>query len=311
MHSPNGIKASRKPPAMNSHHNGARYDVPPLHPNQPASSHRSSSQPQLQAQLQQQQLQLQQQQMMMINNNGRRQVSNPNMNVRPQQIPQQAPQQIPVQQPIRNVTPVNTPNSSSRIPSAGKFSQNEEYYSSPNQRMDPTQLLERQLRDIFDRVDRNRDGRLSEDELSAALLNNDGSHFRPSTIKLMIRLFDKDGSNSIDFREFYHLWNYLIHWRKEFNKYDLDQNEKISFGEYQATLESFGYRLPTDIVLFVFQKFGDFNANQPMSLKFDMFVESLIWLLRCTNIFKKFDKQGNGVATIPFQDFVHEILMFI
>lgn len=173
------------------------------------------------------------------------------------------------------------------------------------------QILERQLRDIFDRVDRDRDGRLTADELATALLNNDGTQFQSSTIGLMIRLFDTDGSSTIEFREFYHLWNYLLHWRKTFQRFDQDQNGKISFGEYQTALETFGYKLPTDIVLFVFQKFGDFNHSKPMSLRFDMFVESLVWLLRCTNVFKKFDVQGNGIATIPFQDFVHEIISFI
>lgn len=176
---------------------------------------------------------------------------------------------------------------------------------------DPAQILERQLRELFDRVDRDHDGGLTEDELATALINNDGTQFRSSTVRLMIRLFDKDGSGTIEFKEFFHLWNYILHWRKTFQRYDINSNQRISFGEYQAALESFGYRLPTDIVLFIFQRFGDFNSNKPMSLRFDMFVESLVWLLRCTNIFKKFDTQGNGIATISFQDFVHEILSFI
>jgi len=176
---------------------------------------------------------------------------------------------------------------------------------------DPAQILERQLRELFDRVDKDGDGALKEDELSTALINNDGTQFKPSTVRLMIRLFDKDGSGIIEFKEFFHLWNYILHWRKTFQRFDIDSNSKISFGEYQSALESFGYRLPTDIVLFIFQRFGEFNSNKPMSLRFDMFVESLVWLLRCTNIFKKFDTQGNGIATISFQDFVHEILSFI
>ncbi|CCH45508.1 Calpain-3 [Wickerhamomyces ciferrii] len=177
--------------------------------------------------------------------------------------------------------------------------------------VDPAQILERQLRDLFDRVDKSRDGRLREDELATALINNDGTQFNPSTVKLMVRLFDKDGSGTIEFKEFFHLWNYILHWRKTFQRFDIDGNQRISFGEYQSALESFGYRLPTDIVLFIFQRFGEFNNSKPMSLKFDMFVESLVWLLRCTNVFKKFDTQGNGIATISFQDFVHEILSFI
>ncbi|KAH3669194.1 hypothetical protein WICMUC_005033 [Wickerhamomyces mucosus] len=188
---------------------------------------------------------------------------------------------------------------------------NTQHSSLQSASVDPALALERQLRDVFDRLDRNRDGKLNEEELSAALVNYDGTQFKPTTVKLMIRLFDTDFSGGIEFREFYHLWNYISHWKKAFQRYDIDQNSRISFGEYQSALENFGYRLPTDVALFVFQKFGQVVPNKPMSLGFDMFVESLIWLLRCTNIFKKFDSQGNGVATIKFQDFVHEFISFL
>ncbi|CAM9012212.1 unnamed protein product [Wickerhamomyces anomalus] len=283
--------------------------TPPLHPQQPMSQHPRP------VQRKQQQPQVQQQRYA-------------NQHPLPQNPRQQQYQQIPQSQPLprpnsgfaqdRIASQPNAPGSpyAGYAPSAYNQLQ-QRNTSQPNiiqqqqPRADPAQILERQLRELFDRVDRDHDGGLTEDELATALINNDGTQFRSSTVRLMIRLFDKDGSGTIEFKEFFHLWNYILHWRKTFQKYDVDSNQKISFGEYQSALESFGYRLPTDIVLFIFQRFGDFNSNQPMSLRFDMFVESLVWLLRCTNIFKKFDTQGNGIATISFQDFVHEILSFI
>lgn len=228
----------------------------------------------------------------------------------PQLQPQQPPQQQ-YQQRVGVQPRITSAPSSYSPPKVIYQQQLPNLPKDPNHRIEASQILERQLRELFDRVDRNRDGRLDEMELGNALANDDGTRFQSSTVRLMIRLFDTDDSNAIEFKEFYHLWNYILHWKKTFQKCDLDQNQKISFGEFQTAIESFGYRLPTDIVLFVFQKFGDFNANKPMTIKFDMFVESLIWLLRCTNIFKKFDLKGNGIATISFQDFVHEFIAFV
>lgn len=167
---------------------------------------------------------------------------------------------------------------------------------------------ELQLRDLFNKVDRNRNGFLSEVELSLALYNTDKTLFQPSTVRVMIKLFDKDSSGTIDFREFYHLWNYISHWRKVFTLYDKDKSNTITFSEYQETLKNFGYRLPTDTVLFVFQKFS--HGGGGIYLKFDSYVESLIWLLRCTNSFKKFDGQETGVAVFPFDKYIQEVLSF-
>ncbi|ODV98486.1 hypothetical protein PACTADRAFT_37020 [Pachysolen tannophilus NRRL Y-2460] len=162
------------------------------------------------------------------------------------------------------------------------------------------------LRELFDKVDRNGNGRLSELELSNALLNDDYSKFRPSTVRLILKLFDKENKNYIDFKEFCRLWNYIGYWRKVFTKFDKEGSQTISFSEYQNALEKIGYRLSTDTILFIFQKFSDGS----LQLKFDMFVESLIWLLKITDSFKKYDYQGNGIAVIQFKDYVEEILSF-
>ncbi len=172
------------------------------------------------------------------------------------------------------------------------------------------QRLERQLHDLFNKVDINRTGVLSEYELSNALLNNDYSRFNSDTVRLMIKLFDKDGTGSIGFREFYHLWNYIAYWRRIFQQFDSNNSKTISFQEYSHALESFGYHISTDTVLYIFQKFSQYRQGAQPSMQFDMFVESLVWLLRCTNSFKKYDTRGTGIGTIPFQDFVMEVMNF-
>lgn len=224
------------------------------------------------------------------------------MQPRPQAIPSPPKTTFPSQQPIPS-------------PPVQQFHQAQDTAPTTQQRAtstpEQTALLERQLRDLFHRLDRDRNGRLNESELQSALTNNDGAQFKSSTVLLMIKMFDTQLSGGIDFKDFFHLWNYITHWRKIFVRYDVDKNQKISFAEYQSALEGIGYRLPTDEALYIFQKYGDIAPNKVMYLNFDMFVESVVWLLRCTNVFKKFDSQGNGVATITFQDFVHEFISFV
>ncbi|ODV62215.1 EF-hand domain-containing protein [Ascoidea rubescens DSM 1968] len=178
------------------------------------------------------------------------------------------------------------------------------------QKTSDVEKLEIQLKKLFDTVDVNKSGKLTEKELSRALYNTDYSKFEISTISLMIKLFDKDGSGDVDFKEFYNLWNYITHWRKVFQIYDKDKSNTITFSEYQETLKSFGYRLSIDTSLYIFRKFSNNNSSSAFEMKFDLYVESLIWLLKCTNSFKKYDSEGSGIGVIPFEKFVLEVLSF-
>ncbi len=170
--------------------------------------------------------------------------------------------------------------------------------------------MERKLREIFNRVDVNRSGLLSEYELSSALINNDYTRFNSDTVRLMIKLFDKDGSGTINFPEFVELWKYIAYWRKIFQQFDVDGSATISFQEYQDALKAFGYAMSADTILFIFNKFTHFQRGTIPVMQFDMFVDSLIWLLRITNSFKKYDERGDGVGVFPFQQFVMEVMNF-
>lgn len=69
------------------------------------------------------------------------------------------------------------------------------HYASPPAGNDP-------LFNIFRQVDVDGSGALSEKELRNALVNWDHTRFDPSTVRLMIRMFDSDLSGTIDFNEF-------------------------------------------------------------------------------------------------------------
>lgn len=177
------------------------------------------------------------------------------------------------------------------------------------------QKLELELRSVFEKVDTNNSGRISARELSSALLNFDHTRFQDSTIELMIKLFSSTSSSgqasrSLNFDQFVSLWKYLSAYKKLFITADTNKSGTISFGEFQKIIEQIGYKLNIDLVLHLFQKFsnkGSDDVGAVGKLKFDSFIELLVYLRKLTDIFKKYDKDLSGVATINFSDFLFEI----
>lgn len=177
------------------------------------------------------------------------------------------------------------------------------------------QRLEADLRATFDKVDTDRSGRISPAELSAALINFDNTGFQNSTVRLMIKLFTNKNASAaagLDFEQFVSLWKYLTAYKKLFVAADVNKSGDISFGEFQRIIEQIGYKLNVDLVLFLFLKFSNKEALDNGSiavgkLKFDSFIELLVYLRKLTDIFKQYDKELTGVATIDYLDFLFEI----
>ncbi|GMM37536.1 hypothetical protein DASC09_048610 [Saccharomycopsis crataegensis] len=174
------------------------------------------------------------------------------------------------------------------------------------------------MKRVFMGFDRDRSNSLDINELSQALYNADGSRFDLSTIQMMVKLFDEDNSKTLDFREFYFLTKYLNHWNNTFRKADSNRSGTISLSEYVKAVESFGYRIRFETIRYIFNSFASgappppagypaapprYNSNY---MKFDKFVESLIWILKFTSVFRKYDYQGNARATFGFEQFLCE-----
>ena len=93
--------------------------------------------------------------------------------------------------------------------------------------------------------------------------------FNPETVRLMIGMFDRDHTGTINFQEFGALWKYVTDWQTTFRSYDRDNSGSIDKNELKTALTSFGYRLS------------------------DRFYDILI---------RKFDRTGSG--TVAFDDFI-------
>ncbi|KAI9701676.1 MAG: hypothetical protein M1820_006447 [Bogoriella megaspora] len=146
---------------------------------------------------------------------------------------------------------------------------------------------------IFQAVDKDRSGHLSEKELRTALVNGDWSAFDPHTVRMMIRMFDLDRSGTIDFDEFCGLWGFLAAWRGLFDRFDVDRSGSISLQEFQEALVAFGYRLSPNFVKLLF---GTYDKGRGLS--FDLFVQACISLKRMTDVFKKYDDDRDGYITL-------------
>uniref|UniRef100_A0A914UPC6 EF-hand domain-containing protein n=1 Tax=Plectus sambesii TaxID=2011161 RepID=A0A914UPC6_9BILA len=76
----------------------------------------------------------------------------------------------------------------------------------------PPSNSEPNLQNIFTRVDKDRSGAISSNELQTALSNGTWQPFNPETCRLMIGMFDSNGDGAISFNEFQALWRYINDW---------------------------------------------------------------------------------------------------
>lgn len=122
-------------------------------------------------------------------------------------------------------------------------------------------------------------------------------------------MFDRDGTQTINFDEFVSLWRYLAAWRELFDGFDRDRSGRISRPEFEDALVAFGYRLGPKFIGLIY---GVFEAKgQQMSatkdpvrsgMSFDLFVQACISLKRMTDVFKRYDDDRDGYITLSFEE---------
>lgn len=84
-----------------------------------------------------------------------------------------------------------------------------------------------QVQSWFNTVDKDRSGEINAKELQAALVNGQGKHFSDTACDLMIGMFDKDKTGTINVQEFEQLYAYINQWLTVFKNYDKDQSGSI------------------------------------------------------------------------------------
>ncbi|XP_065085287.1 programmed cell death protein 6 [Ochlerotatus camptorhynchus] len=160
------------------------------------------------------------------------------------------------------------------------------------------------LWNIFQKVDRDRSGYISADELQQALSNGTWNPFNPETVRLMIGMFDRQNRGSVNFQDFGALWKYVVDWQNCFRSFDTDSSGNIDKNELKQALTTFGYRLSDglyDILIRKFDRYG--NAT----ILFDDFIQCCIILYTLTSAFRQYDTDQDGVITIHYEQFLNMV----
>ncbi|XP_018333053.1 programmed cell death protein 6 [Agrilus planipennis] len=157
------------------------------------------------------------------------------------------------------------------------------------------------LWDIFQRVDRDRSGYISSDELQQALSNGTWNPFNPETVRLMIGMFDKQNRGTVSFEDFAALWKYVTDWQNCFRSFDRDNSGNIDRNELKIALTTFGYRLSDNLIDLIMRKF---DRNGRGTILFDDFIQCCVVLYTLTSAFRQHDTDQDGVITIHYDQFL-------
>ncbi|KAM3163825.1 PEF1-like protein [Lachancea thermotolerans] len=163
---------------------------------------------------------------------------------------------------------------------------------------------------LFQNHDVKQRGRLTAAELQNLLQNDDNSHFCISSVDALINLFGASRFGTVSLTEFISLYRRVKKWRKVYVDNDINGSFTISASEFHNSLQELGYLVPFDVSENLFDQYAEFidPGKNGKELKFDRFVETLVWLMRLTKVFRKFDTNQEGVATVQYKDFIDATL---
>ncbi|VVC40620.1 EF-Hand 1, calcium-binding site,EF-hand domain pair,EF-hand domain [Cinara cedri] len=165
-----------------------------------------------------------------------------------------------------------------------------------------TQMPSREfLWDMFQKLDKDRSGSITANELQTALSNGTWTPFNPETVRLMMSMFDKSNTGTISFDDFGALWKYITDWQNCFRSFDKDSSGNIDKNELRAALQTFGYNLNETTVTTMLQKFDRLGKG---TVLFDDFIQCCIMLNNLTTAFRQFDTDQDGVVTLHYEQFV-------
>lgn len=150
-------------------------------------------------------------------------------------------------------------------------------------------------------VDQDKSGHITAHELQQALVNGNWSHFNPETCRLMISMFDRDNTGTIQLHEFQALWNYIQQWKGVFERFDGNRSGSIEAHELIQAFQQMGYNLSPQFGHIVISKF---DVNGRRSLTLDNFIQSCVMLKSLTDSFKERDPQMQGTIRMGYEDFM-------
>lgn len=117
---------------------------------------------------------------------------------------------------------------------------------------------------------------------------------------MMIDIFDKNASGTIDVNEFQQLFDYINQWKGYFQAIDKDRSGKIDEAELTQAFQQMGYRFSPTFVQNLLAKFDP----KTRKLTLDNYIVCCVQIKRLTESFRNRDREMRGVATLQYEDFV-------
>ncbi|XP_023440427.1 programmed cell death protein 6 isoform X3 [Dasypus novemcinctus] len=149
------------------------------------------------------------------------------------------------------------------------------------------------LWNVFQRVDKDRSGVISDNELQQALSN---------------AMFDRENKAGVNFTEFTGVWKYITDWQNVFRTYDRDNSGMIDKNELKQALSGFGYRLSDQFHDILIRKFDRQGRGQ---IAFDDFIQGCIVLQRLTDIFRRYDTDQDGWIQVSYEQYLSMVFSIV
>ncbi|XP_028290646.1 programmed cell death protein 6 isoform X1 [Gouania willdenowi] len=167
------------------------------------------------------------------------------------------------------------------------------------------------LWNIFQRVDKDRSGVISDSELQQALSNGTWTPFNPVTVRSIISMFDRENKGGVNFNEFAGVWKYITDWQNIFRTYDRDNSGFIDKNELKQALTGFGeqrYRLSDQFYMTLIEKFDRQRKGQ---VAFDDFIQCCIVLQRLTDVFRRYDTDQDGWIQVSYEQYLSMVFNIV
>jgi len=117
---------------------------------------------------------------------------------------------------------------------------------------------------------------------------------------MMIDIFDKNSSGTIDVGEFQQLFDYINQWKATFQSFDKDRSGNIEQAELTQAFQQMGYRFSPTFVTNLLSKYDPKTKR----LTLDHFIVASVQIKRLTDSFRTRDREMRGAATLQYEDFI-------
>ncbi|RLW13061.1 hypothetical protein DV515_00000069 [Chloebia gouldiae] len=159
-----------------------------------------------------------------------------------------------------------------------------------------------------DKVDKDRSGIISDNELQQALSNGTWTPFNPATVRSILGMFDRENKGGVNFSEFTGVWKYITDWQNVFRTYDRDNSGMIDKNELKQALTGFGYRLSDQFYDILIRKFDRQGKGQ---VAFDDFIQCCVVLQRLTDVFRRYDTDQDGWIQVSYEQYLSMVFSIV